>query len=101
MVVDAGKLDSVALGLRRRDGSMPKKAAEAYWATAITLSDYRKLYDPDTRMRIDESPDNPLPYHYALPEVLISEPISPDEVAWAASILIAKQSQENHLPAGV
>ena len=87
MVLDAKKLDAVVEGLRRRDGYIPKEAIERYWASVITLSDYRELYDQSNGVRLDASPDNSQPPFYSTPEILIPDSVSPEQVSWVASIL--------------
>jgi hypothetical protein len=87
MVLDAKELDAVAEGLRRRDGYIPREAIKRYWATAVTLSDYRRLYDQSTGARLDNPPNNSRPSFYSMPEVLIPTPVGPEKVSWVASIL--------------
>ncbi len=87
MVLDADKLNAVAVGLRRRHNGIPTEAIERYWASAITLSDYRKLYNQSNGVRLDSSSDDGHPPFYRVPEVLIPDPVSPEKVAWVASIL--------------
>lgn len=93
MVLDADRLNAVAEGLRRRHNPMPIAAIERYWASAITLSDYRRLYDQSNGVLLDRlSDDTHLPF-YRVPEVLIPGPVSPEKVSWIASIL-GKKSVE-------
>ncbi len=101
MVLDASKLDAVADGLRRRDGYIPKRAVEKYWANAITLSDYRKLYDQSNGVRFDTSSDNPLPLSFTMPEILIPGAVGAEKISWVASILGKKAvTSAKQLPGG-
>ncbi len=88
MVLDAERLKDVALGLRysHRNG-IPERAVERYWESAITLSDYRKLYNQSDGVLLDRSSGNAYPPFYKMPEVLIPDPVSPEKVSWVASIL--------------
>lgn len=74
-----------------------KWAVEAYWSTAITLREYRELYDQDSRRLIDTTTDRELPFYYDRPEVLIPTPVEPDGLVWAASILLRQEVETGHV----
>ncbi|MFO0920238.1 MAG: hypothetical protein U0451_01040 [Candidatus Saccharimonadales bacterium] len=88
MVLDAARLKDVALGIRysHRNG-VPERAARWYWDSAITLSEYRKLYNQSNGVRLNNSLDGTHPPFYKIPEVLIPDPVGPEKVSWVASIL--------------
>lgn len=88
MVLDAERLKDVALGIRylHRNG-IPERAVRRYWDSAITLSDYRRLYNQSNGVRLDSSSGDAYPPSYKMPEVLIPNPVSPEKVSWVASIL--------------
>lgn len=87
MVLEAGHLGPVAKGIGRKDGNIPTRAVTKYWASAITLNDYRKSYDQSNGIRLDGPPGDPRPLSFMMPEVLIPGSVSAEKIYWVASIL--------------